>query len=118
MWRACRITDDILVKDLEKVRDANIGNWNAHYLLALVHLERNNCEQAIKSLNQIPAEQVQQPEVQSALRLAQERLPNSNRFEKDLIGWEIDSFAMSVFTVTLNPGIFSVFQKAKNQRLR
>ena len=96
LWRACRITDDILVKDLEKVRDANIGNWNAHYLLALVHLERNNCEEAIKSLNQIPADQVQQSEVQEALRLAQERLPNSNRFEKELIDWELDSFAMSV----------------------
>ena len=90
LWRACRITDDILVKDLEKVRDANIGNWNAHYLLALVHLERNNCEEAIKSLNQIPADQVQQPEVQSALRLAQQRLLNSNRFEKELIDWDID----------------------------
>ncbi len=90
LWRACRITDDILVKDLEKVRDANIENWNAHYLLALVHLERNNCEEAIKSLNQIPADQVQQSEVQEALRLAQEKLPNSNRFEKELIDWDID----------------------------
>lgn len=81
LWRACRITDDILVKDLEKVRDANIGNWNAHYLLALVHLERNNCEEAIKSLNQIPTAQMQQSEVQEALTLAQEQLPNSNHLK-------------------------------------
>lgn len=86
LWRACRITDDILVKDLEKVRDANVENWNAHYLLALVHLERNNCEEAIKSLNQIPAEQAQQSEVQEALAEAQERLPNSNMAEGTFSG--------------------------------
>jgi WD40 repeat protein/serine/threonine protein kinase len=96
LWRGCRITDDILVKDLEKLRDANVENWNAHYLLALVHLERNNCEEAIKSLNQIPGELAQQLEVQEALVLAKERLPNSNRFQKELEEWGITSAAVSV----------------------
>lgn len=115
LWRACRITDDILVKDLEKVRDANVENWNAHYLLALVHLERNNCEEAIKSLNQISAAQVQQPEVQEALRLAQERLPNSNRFEKELIDWGIDSAAMSVcITPDRQYGLSTFYEAPKN----
>jgi len=115
LWRACRITDDILVNDLEKVRDANVENWNAHYLLALVHLERNNCEEAIKSLNQIPAEQVQQPEVQSALRLAQEKLPNSNRVEKDLIDWGLDSAVMSVcITPDGKYGLSTVYEAPKD----
>jgi serine/threonine protein kinase len=86
LWRSCRITDDILVKDLEKVQDANIGNWNAHYLLALVHLERNNCEEAIKYLNQISTVKMQHMEVQEALALAQERLSKSNRLKDSFQG--------------------------------
>ncbi|CAC5342730.1 MULTISPECIES: serine/threonine-protein kinase [Planktothrix] len=98
LWRGCRITDDILVKDLEKVRDANFGNWNAHYLLALVHLERNNCKAAINSLNQISKDKIQESEVQEALAVAQERLANSNRLKNAFQGnpefsvpiWEVD----------------------------
>lgn len=70
LWRAARINDDILVKDMEQVQQT-------YYLLGLVHLERDDCSAAIKILEGIQGEEAQQQEVKAALAFAQERLPYS-----------------------------------------
>ncbi|MBU7587429.1 MAG: tetratricopeptide repeat protein [Nostoc sp. TH1S01] len=77
LWRAARINDDILVNDMEQVQQTHALSWVAHYLLGLVHLERDDCSAAIKILEDIQGEEAQQQEVKAALAFAQERLPNS-----------------------------------------
>jgi WD40 repeat protein/Flp pilus assembly protein TadD len=77
LWRSARINDDVLVRDMEQVRQSYKGNWVADYLLALVNLERDDCRAAIETLESIQGEGAQQQEVKAALEFARERLPNS-----------------------------------------
>ncbi|MHC5597676.1 MAG: tetratricopeptide repeat protein [Nostoc sp.] len=77
LWREAKINDDVLVRDMEQVRQSHAFNWVAYYLLALVHLERDDCSTAIKTLESIQEEAAQQQEVKAVLAFAQERLPNS-----------------------------------------
>lgn len=79
LWRVGRINDDILVRDMEQMRQSHPGNWVAYYYLGLVHLERDDCFQAIEILESIQGEGAQQQEVKAALAQAQERLPHSRR---------------------------------------
>ncbi|HEY9605211.1 MAG TPA: protein kinase [Allocoleopsis sp.] len=81
LWRqGARLGDDMtLVRELEEVPRSQIEDWVAHYLLSLVHLERDDCEAAIKTWNGIQGAYAQHKEVQAALVLAQVRLSNSKR---------------------------------------
>ncbi len=49
-WRTARITDDLLVRELEEVRSSHPQLWVAAYLLGLIHLERGHAEAATKLL--------------------------------------------------------------------
>ncbi len=79
LWRSGRINDDTLVRDIKQVQQSHPGNWVADYLLGLVHLERDDCEAAIKILEGIQGEGVDRKEVKAALALAKDRLPHSKR---------------------------------------
>jgi WD40 repeat protein len=98
LWRLGRINDNTLVRELEWVRNLHLGDWATDYHLGLVHLERDDCEAAIKTLESIPGEgavgakhfgedvsvavksdSANAAPVQAALKLARERLPNSKR---------------------------------------
>jgi WD40 repeat protein/serine/threonine protein kinase len=104
LWRMGRIKDDTPVKEVERVRQSHAGNWMACYFLSLLHLERDDCEAAIKTLEAIPGEEAQAlyegedatlalkgdspnaTPVRAALKLARERLPNSKRLLRTFKG--------------------------------
>ncbi|NET06267.1 MAG: protein kinase [Symploca sp. SIO2B6] len=78
-WRKGNSSDDrILLRELEASR-AHTKDWKIDYLLSLVHLERDDCPQAIKILEAIQGEGTEFEEVKAALKLATGRLSNSKR---------------------------------------
>ncbi len=77
LWRMGRINDDVLIVDMEQVQQSHKGNWVADYLIAEVHLERDDCKAAIRILESIQGKQLR--EVQTALGFARKRLPQSRR---------------------------------------
>jgi WD40 repeat protein/serine/threonine protein kinase len=73
LWRSGRIDSSTLVKDLEQAQQSYLKNWVTYYLLGLVHLERNDKEAALKTLEVIQRVATQQEEVQAALALSRKR---------------------------------------------
>lgn len=78
-WRSGRMSDIALIEKLQEVWTIHYGNWRPLYLLGMLHLERDDCESAIKVISEIEEVEVNQKEVQFILNKAQERLPNSSR---------------------------------------
>ncbi|NEO81522.1 serine/threonine-protein kinase, partial [Moorena sp. SIO4G3] len=74
------INDDELVENLEGVISSNSDNWIPKYLLAQVHLERDDCEAAIMILESINEEDLAQYKVRELLDIAEKREPESTRF--------------------------------------
>ncbi|NJR66468.1 MAG: protein kinase [Leptolyngbyaceae cyanobacterium CRU_2_3] len=75
LWRSGKVSDDqALLRHLETSRSAN-PTWAVDYLLSLVHLERGDSEAALKLLENIQAEGVQQKEITAALATVKQRLP-------------------------------------------
>lgn len=70
LWRSGRITDDILVKQLEEVRTTHKGDWRDEYYLGLVHIERGDAESSIKVLEEASLAAPEESEIQRALTLA------------------------------------------------
>jgi hypothetical protein len=58
---------------------ARPGEWLPRYLLAQVHLERDDCQAAITTLQAIPSTDTARAEVTTALQSAEQRLPRSAR---------------------------------------
>ncbi|MCG6552692.1 MAG: protein kinase [Candidatus Magnetominusculus sp. LBB02] len=85
-WRGARITDDILIRELEEVQRSHRDDWTPEYLLALVHTERNDCVSAIKYLENIIATFGHIEEVAAALAFVQEELPASRRLMRTFSG--------------------------------
>lgn len=50
LWRQAKLTDDVLVQQLENVRATYGDRWQALYLLALVHMERGDRGMALALL--------------------------------------------------------------------
>jgi len=86
LWRMSKITDTILVTELEAVRKSNPEDWLGDYLLGLVHLERDDCQAAIKILEGIQQKGKQQQDVKAALALARRRFPQSKRLLHSFAG--------------------------------
>lgn len=75
LWRTAHINDTTLVSKLEKI---NISAQPlTDYLLSLVHLERDDCHQALKILDKIPPIFLHQPEIQAARDRATMRSPHA-----------------------------------------
>ena len=72
--RVGRIDDVALVREMKQMRQSNSENWVADYLLGLVHLERDDCEAAIETLQAIQGVNAGREEVQRLLAIAKERL--------------------------------------------
>jgi WD40 repeat protein/serine/threonine protein kinase len=79
LWRQGKITDDQLVQQMESVLVSHPGDWLPLYLLALVHLERDDCQAAIDNLEQIGRSDAQRDEVAKMLSAAHKRQPDSRR---------------------------------------
>jgi len=71
LWRSGRMTDDVLVKQLEGIRVTHEGDWHVGYYLGLVHMERGDAESAMKLLTKSSEIVPGGVEVQNALRLAE-----------------------------------------------
>ena len=75
LWRAGKIGDDAVVKNMEQVRQSQTATWLVDYLLALIHLERDDGKIAIDLLEGIQEETADRLETLEALALAKEREP-------------------------------------------
>ncbi|MEO5361758.1 MAG: protein kinase [Nitrospirota bacterium] len=85
-WRNAKITDDMLIRELEEVQRSHREDWMPEYLLALAHIERNDCVSAIKYLENIIATYGNIEEAATALTLAREELPTSRRLSETFAG--------------------------------
>ena len=83
-WRAGRMSDVEAVAQLEQACHANPGEWLPRYLLAQVHLERDDCQAVIDTLEAIPAPDGAREEVTTAMDTARRRLPHSARLLRTL----------------------------------
>jgi WD40 repeat protein len=86
LWRSARIDDSALFKTLENVRNSHSEDWKVDYLLALVHLERNDCETVIDTLERMQVVATVEEEMKSLLREAHQLLPQSRRLLRTLTG--------------------------------
>jgi WD40 repeat protein len=84
LWRSAVINDSDLLNTLEEVRNFRPADWRVGYLLALVHLERDDCEAAIEILESIQVTGTAKEEIQALLSKAVERLPQSTRLLRTL----------------------------------
>jgi WD40 repeat protein len=84
LWRTGKINDDLLVANLESIQDSD--NLVAKYLLAEAHMERDDCESAIKLLESIEGQEIEQQIISQLLTKAKQRLPQSTRFLKKFRG--------------------------------
>jgi WD40 repeat protein/serine/threonine protein kinase len=81
-WREGRMSDVELVKELEEIRSSYQSDWVDDYLLAMVHLERDDAEAAIAVCRSV--EESGRDEVLEVLALAEEKLPGSCRLLRNL----------------------------------
>jgi serine/threonine protein kinase len=97
LWRGRKIDDQALLSRLAEVKNSHPEDWQVDYWIGLVHLERGDCEAAIEALEKIGEEGKGQEEVQQALALARERLPNSSRLLRTFQGHtkEVNSVCLS-----------------------
>ncbi len=77
LWRTGKVNDDQLIANLESIQDS--GNLVAKYLLAETHMERDDCESAIKILESIEGKEIEQELISKLLTKAKQRLPQSTR---------------------------------------
>jgi WD40 repeat protein len=79
LWHTGKLSDEWLVRSLEETRKSYPEDGVVDQLLAQVHLERDDCEAAVKILLKIQESGLLQEEVQAALKIAEDHLPNSKR---------------------------------------
>ncbi|MBF0316673.1 MAG: protein kinase [Nitrospirae bacterium] len=78
-WRSAKMSDNNLIKEMEEVQRSHKDDWRGSYLLAQVHLERDDCASAISVLSNIGDVYLQRDDVRAAYNEAQARLGNSKR---------------------------------------
>ncbi|MEQ9624299.1 protein kinase domain-containing protein [Coleofasciculus chthonoplastes] len=86
LWRKGKIYDDVLVRDMEQVQLSYKESWIPAYLLSLIHLERDDCEAATKTLERIQKEWGEMQEVNQALAEGRKRFPYSKRLLRTFEG--------------------------------
>ncbi|HUI08514.1 MAG TPA: protein kinase [Verrucomicrobiae bacterium] len=85
-WRLACIGDDELVQRLKEVCGSHQDNWLPNYLLALCHIERDDCNAALRILEEITEVPSNYEFLTAATETAQVRLPTSTRLVRELIG--------------------------------
>jgi WD40 repeat protein/serine/threonine protein kinase len=97
-WRLGLTDDTALLKVLEATINTYPGDWRGNYLLALVHLERDDCETAITLLEGIQEVGKEQESVQVLLNEARQRLLQSRRYIHTFIDHTSYSTSVSLST--------------------
>ena len=104
-WRARRISDQEMTRQLEEVRASHSDQWLDEYLLARTHLERGDCQSAIALLEELEYPERQKPEVAALMDLARSHLEpegccvrtfqgHSDRVQSACLGMD-DRYALS-----------------------
>ncbi|KJU86778.1 WD repeat-containing protein [Candidatus Magnetobacterium bavaricum] len=78
-WRNAKMSDNNLIKEMEEVQRSHKDDWRGSYLLAQVHLERDDCASAIAVLSGVGDVYLQRDDVRAAYTEAETRLGNSKR---------------------------------------
>ncbi len=78
-WKSGEIDDLKFLEEMEEIHKNHPETWEDEYLIGLIHLERNDCEYAIKCLERAMEQSGGNFEVKSALKKARERLPESSK---------------------------------------
>jgi WD40 repeat protein len=78
-WRKGVITDEDLARDMMEAIRSHQGSPAALYLRALVHLERDDCQSALRFIKGLPPQETSRTDVQSARTAAETRFRRSNR---------------------------------------
>jgi WD40 repeat protein/serine/threonine protein kinase len=79
LWRTGTIDDLTLLKILENAKKNCPKDWHIDYYLALVHLERDDCESASKILENLQVDTIQKERIKALLEETHQRLPQSRR---------------------------------------
>jgi WD40 repeat protein/serine/threonine protein kinase len=87
LWRHGRVTDDRLVEALEQSRRNRPDDWNPHYLLGRIHLERRDAERAVAALLTAQT-QTESDEIKGALEEARSIKSSVLKLPADLEGRE------------------------------
>ncbi|MBW2052909.1 MAG: protein kinase [Deltaproteobacteria bacterium] len=77
LWRSGRMTDETLAKQMEEVLRSHPEDWVNHYLLGLVHLERDDCHEALRTFQNLNQPGGQLKEVEASIQRAKACLPAS-----------------------------------------
>jgi serine/threonine protein kinase len=78
-WRNGEISDDVVTARLSEMESSHPGSSYSKYLLALVHLERGACEEAIGVLRELSEDRELRDRFTPALGIAKSSLPSSVR---------------------------------------
>ena len=70
LWRQAKITDEMLVEQLDAVRIAHHDSWRVSHLLTLVHLERGDVDAAFHILEEAAKQGQNKREIQAAIKRA------------------------------------------------
>ena len=90
-WRNGELDDVGVLERLGVVAASRPGEWLPGYLLAQVHLERDDCEGAISTLEAASVHGPAPQEIADALHAARERLPHSGRVVGVIEAEEVDA---------------------------
>ncbi|MDH4184243.1 MAG: protein kinase, partial [Nitrospinota bacterium] len=85
-WRAAKISDMDLVREVEESVKSHGADSDCEYYLGLVHLERDDCEEAIEALRKILKTSYLFQPAMDAGKEAHERLAASRKLEMTLKG--------------------------------
>ncbi|MBV9125106.1 MAG: protein kinase [Planctomycetes bacterium] len=85
-WRAAKLDDVQLLRQLTEVHATHTGSWLAGLLLAQVHLERGDCDAALANLGRVPDTAAGSTEVAALTALAAARQPASRRLVRTFEG--------------------------------
>jgi WD40 repeat protein len=93
-WRSAKTTDQDVVVALRDIVENSADAWLPRYLLAQVHVERGDTEEAKKELAQVNSDSEQPPEMSAVLRAAAE-MPAMSRVVRTF-GGDAKGFIQSV----------------------
>jgi WD40 repeat protein/serine/threonine protein kinase len=97
LWRTGKMTDSVLVRNIEEVQKSYPEYRAGDYLLAMVHMERDDCEQAAIILEKMAGAETPSEEVRTAMDYADKHSDRSRRLVRSFKGHEgpISSVCMS-----------------------
>ncbi|HEX8199650.1 MAG TPA: protein kinase, partial [Isosphaeraceae bacterium] len=78
-WRTARTTDEVVLHQLREIGITAPGDWRIAYQIARIHLERDDCEAAVSTLEAISTPAAEREEIQAALTAGRDLLPMSRR---------------------------------------